>query len=170
MGEEGRAVTDAGRGPRTTGAVETPWGYFEIVVGTGGVVSSGMRPEGPAGLPPEGGLLREALEEAAAYFDGRLRTFTVPLDPRGTPFQEAVWAALRGVPWGQTCTYGELARALGRPGAARAVGGALHRNPLLVLVPCHRVVGAGGSLGGFGSGLALKEGLLRLEGLRGGTR
>jgi methylated-DNA-[protein]-cysteine S-methyltransferase len=82
----------------------------------------------------------------------------------GTPFQQGVWRQLRAIPYGKTLSYGHVARLLGRPGAARAVGGACHANPLLILIPCHRVVGSTGALTGFGAGLAVKKALLELEG------
>ena len=87
----------------------------------------------------------------------------MPLNPRGTDFQRAVWAALREIPYGETRSYGEIAAAVGKPKAARAVGGANNKNPILILTPCHRVIGAGGALVGFGAGLPMKEALLALE-------
>jgi methylated-DNA-[protein]-cysteine S-methyltransferase len=110
-------------------------------------------------------VAEQAARELAGYAAGRRRTFTVPvdLDPLA-PFQRTVARALQRVPFGETVTYGELARRAGRPGAARAVGQAMARNPVPLLVPCHRVVSARG-LGGFGGGLALKRRLLALEGV-----
>ena len=102
--------------------------------------------------------------ELDAYFAGRLQQFSVPLDLRGTAFQRRVWDALCRIPYGKTLTYGELARSIGRPGAARAVGHANGSNPISIAVPCHRVVGANGSLTGYGGGLHRKDALLRLEG------
>ena len=95
-----------------------------------------------------------------------LRVFQLPLAPAGTPFQCAVWEELRRIPYGATVSYGDLAARLGRPKAVRAVGQANHRNPLPILIPCHRVVGKDGSLTGYAGGLALKEALLKLEGAR----
>jgi len=97
------------------------------------------------------------------YFAGRRRTFAVPLAPEGTPFQLTVWRALTAIPYGETVSYGELARRIGKPDAPRAVGLANGANPLPILVPCHRVIGADGSLTGFGGGLAIKSRLLTLE-------
>ena len=97
------------------------------------------------------------------YFDGQLQRFDLPLQPAGTPFQGAVWQALARVPYGRTITYGELAALLGKPRAARAVGAALGRNPLPIIVPCHRVVGSDGSLTGFAGGVDIKRSLLALE-------
>jgi len=105
----------------------------------------------------------DAGDQLAAYFDGTRKTFDLPLLPRGTPFQLAVWEALLRVPYGTTTSYGGLAAALGQPGASRAVGGANHRNPLPVVIPCHRVVGANGTLGGYAGGVRFKRLLLDLE-------
>jgi methylated-DNA-[protein]-cysteine S-methyltransferase len=98
-----------------------------------------------------------------AYFAGRRRDFDVRLAPEGTPFQLRVWAALCEIPYGETISYAELARRIGNPNAVRAVGAANGRNPLPIVVPCHRVVGADGSLVGFGGGLDVKRALLDLE-------
>lgn len=105
-----------------------------------------------------------ALAQLREYFAGERRTFELPLAPAGTPFQQAVWLALRAIPYGETVSCGELARRLGRPGSARAVGLANGTNPLPIIVPCHRVIGADGSLTGFGGGLSIKRALLSLEG------
>ena len=101
--------------------------------------------------------------ELAAYFAGERVRFASRLAPRGTPFQLEVWSFLRTIPYGETTTYAEIARRLGRPSACRAVGAANGRNPLPVVIPCHRVVGADGSLTGFGGGLPIKRALLALE-------
>lgn len=101
--------------------------------------------------------------ELDEYFAGRLREFTVPLDLRGTPFQRQVWELLRGIPYGETRSYSQIAHALGRPAAVRAVGGANARNPVSIIVPCHRVIGSDGTLTGYGGGLDKKEALLKLE-------
>ena len=111
----------------------------------------------------ESPLLLEAERQLLAYFAGRLRQFELPLSPAGTPFQQQVWAALREIPYGETCSYGALAARIGKPGAARAVGMANHANPLPILLPCHRVIGADGSLTGYGGGLEKKRCLLALE-------
>lgn len=107
-----------------------------------------------------------ATAQLGEYFAGTRRTFELPLAPRGTPFQQAVWEQLRRVPFGETTSYGALARALGRPRANRAVGAANGANPLPIVLPCHRVVGADGTLTGFGGGLPIKRQLLIHEGLR----
>ena len=106
---------------------------------------------------------REVAEQLRAYFMGELREFDVRLAPHGTPFQQRVWAALRDIPYGATVSYAELAAAVGRPGAARAVGAANGRNPIAVVIPCHRVIGASGTLTGYGGGLPRKRLLLDLE-------
>lgn len=110
--------------------------------------------------------VRDAVRQLDEYFHGRRHRFDVPIDLAGTSFQRAVWNQLLTIPYGTTCTYGDLADAVGKPGAARAVGAAVGRNPISVVVPCHRVVAAGGRLGGYGGGLDKKRFLLQLEGNR----
>jgi len=117
-------------------------------------------PVAPTPVPP---LMTATLRELAEYFQHRRERFTIPISPGGTPFQQLVWLAARRIPFGQTATYKELATKLGRPGAARAVGQALHRNPLPIIIPCHRVIGAAGQLTGFAGGLELKRFLLAHE-------
>ena len=109
-------------------------------------------------------LLEEAARELDAYFQGRRRIFAVPLAPAGTPFQQRVWAELREIPFGATASYGEIAARIGNPRACRAVGMANHRNPIAILIPCHRVVGRSASLVGYAGGLDIKRALLELEG------
>lgn len=106
---------------------------------------------------------REAIAQLEAYFAGERRRFDLPLAPEGTPFQREVWSALTAIPYGETISYGELARRLGRPAASRAVGAANGQNPIPIVIPCHRVIGADGSLTGFGGGLAIKRRLLDFE-------
>lgn len=107
---------------------------------------------------------RAVTDQLAAYFAGDLQDFDVPLEPQGTPFQHEVWAALRGIPYGTTTTYGALALELGRPlGASRAIGLANGRNPISILVPCHRVIGSSGTLVGYGGGVHRKQWLLGHE-------
>jgi methylated-DNA-[protein]-cysteine S-methyltransferase len=107
---------------------------------------------------------REALVQLEGYFAGKLTRFDLPLAPEGTAFQQEVWRALRTIPYGETLSYSGLARRIGRPTASRAVGGANARNPIPIVIPCHRVIGAAGSLTGFGGGLSTKRKLLLLEG------
>lgn len=107
-------------------------------------------------------LLQEARKQLLQYFAGERKAFDLPLKPKGTPFQLAAWEALRKIPYGETRTYGQQAAMMGCPGAARAVGGANHRNPIAIIVPCHRVVAADG-IGGYATGLDKKQFLLSLE-------
>src|SRR2546423_3376006 len=116
------------------------------------------------GRGPAGELLARTRQELAEYFAGTRRTFDIPLDPPGTPFQRRVWDALRAIPYGTTLSYSELARRLGDLRATRAVGAANGKNPIPIIVPCHRVVGANGALTGFGGGLDRKRWLLEHEG------
>ncbi|HET7873295.1 MAG TPA: methylated-DNA--[protein]-cysteine S-methyltransferase [Terriglobales bacterium] len=109
--------------------------------------------------------LRRYEEQLRKYFQRQLREFDCEFDLRGTPFQKRCWEALQRIPYGKTCTYAELARAVGLPRASRAVGQANHRNPVAIIIPCHRVIGADGSLTGYGGGLEMKRALLRLEGV-----
>lgn len=109
-------------------------------------------------------ILALASRQLREYFEGERRSFDLPLAPRGTGFQQEVWQALAMIPFGATWSYGDLARAIGKPAAMRAVGAANGRNPLPIVLPCHRVIGADGNLTGFGGGLPIKEALLRLEG------
>jgi methylated-DNA-[protein]-cysteine S-methyltransferase len=108
-------------------------------------------------------LIQRAAAQLAEYFNGKRQLFDLPLAPAGTEFQMAVWKALQTIPYGQTRSYGQIAAAIGRPQASRAVGGANHNNPIPILIPCHRVIGADGGLTGFGGGLPLKKFLLELE-------
>jgi methylated-DNA-[protein]-cysteine S-methyltransferase len=108
-------------------------------------------------------VLVQTENELKEYFAEKRHTFSVPLDMRGTPFQKEVWEVLLGIPFGETCTYGDIAKRLGNPAASRAVGGANRRNPISIIVPCHRVVGAAGNLTGFAGGLEAKMYLLSLE-------
>ncbi len=109
-------------------------------------------------------LLVDAAAQVKDYVQGRRTEFTFPVRLAGTPFQQTVWNALRQIPYGETRSYGDIAAAIGKPGAARAVGQANNRNHLPLVVPCHRVLAAGGALGGYDGGEALKADLLRLEG------
>lgn len=107
--------------------------------------------------------LREPIRQLEDYFSGRRKAFDLELAPEGTEFQLDVWQALQKIPYGETVSYGELARIVGKPKAARAVGGAVGRNPLPIVIPCHRVIGSDGSLVGFGGGMEIKKTLLSLE-------
>ncbi len=111
----------------------------------------------------ETGLIREAAAQLIDYLDGKRRAFEVPIAMNGTEFQQAVWNALREIPYGETRSYRQIAERIGRPKACRAVGMANNRNPVAIIVPCHRVIGADGSLVGYGGGLDIKVRLLKLE-------
>jgi methylated-DNA-[protein]-cysteine S-methyltransferase len=115
-------------------------------------------------------LLQQAARDFAAYWGDARAPFSVPLDPQGTPFQQAVWQVLRGIAAGALLSYGEVAQRIGKPAAVRAVGAAIGRNPLGIIVPCHRVVGSNGSLTGYAGGLSRKEALLLHENARPGHR
>jgi len=149
--------------------VDTPLGRVRLArtaTGLAGLWFEGQKHHpGELAAPhrPDDPLLREAARQLQRYFDGALARFELPLDLQGTPFQRSVWTALLGVPRGRTCSYGELARAIGAPAAVRAVGAAVGRNPASLVVPCHRVLGRGGTLTGYAGGLARKRALLALE-------
>lgn len=148
--------------------METPWGNLLLQEENGAITACAITAcaaTAEAPIPPLSPLLQEAVRQIEEYARGERREFTLPLWLEGTPFMESVWRELQKIPYGQVKTYGEIARLVHNPKAARAVGGACHRNPLLLLVPCHRVVGESG-LCGFGAGLPMKEALLRLENAR----
>lgn len=107
---------------------------------------------------------KETIRQLKAYFSGTLKKFTLKTAPQGTPFQRQVWLALRAIPYGKTLSYGDIAKAIGKPKASRAVGAANGKNPISIIVPCHRVIGSTGKLVGYGGGLPIKETLLTLEG------
>jgi len=108
-------------------------------------------------------IIENCVKQLELYFAGKLKSFDLPLKPTGTDFQKAVWAALQLIPHGQTRSYGEIAAALGRPRAARAVGGANNKNPIYIIIPCHRVIAANAALTGYGGGIDRKAALLDLE-------
>ena len=142
--------------------VETPVGLLTLTESDGALVriAFGGCGSDDCGSTP---LLDEAARQLEEYFAGRRREFDLPLAPAGTPFQCAVWAALRGIPYGETRSYKQIASAVGRPAACRAVGMANHRNPLPIVIPCHRVVGVSGALTGYAGGLDIKRKLLAVE-------
>ena len=146
--------------------METPVGPLTLTADEAGLCRvdfgplSGIRAARQGSCP----LLEAAKQQLDEYFAGQRRVFTVPLSLTGTDFQKKVWYALADIPYGETRSYGDLARAIGHPGACRAVGGANHRNPVSIILPCHRVIGSDKSLTGYGGGLAIKEFLLKLEG------
>ena len=148
--------------------VKSPIGRLRLAAEDGAIVGlyTEAQPD-PVALGATDGtpdpVLRMASEQLAAWFEGRLRTFDLPLRPKGTPFQQVVWRELQRIPFGETRTYGDIAARLGRPSASRAVGAANGRNPLSIIVPCHRVIGASGALTGYAGGLARKRWLLDHE-------
>ena len=150
--------------------IDTPLGPMTLAATAGGLAGAWFdgqthHPgELAAPVDPTQRWLAQSRRELEAYFGGHLRAFTVPLDPQGTAFQHAVWRVLRGIACGSLHTYGEIASEVGKPSAARAVGAAVGRNPISVIVPCHRVVGRDGTLTGYAGGLSRKEALLALEG------
>ncbi len=117
----------------------------------------------PLAEDPKNPVLLETERQLGAYFAGTLKAFTVPLDFQGTDFQKSVWTALLQIPFGETRSYADIARQIGRPTAVRAVGAANGRNPISIIAPCHRVIGSNGALTGFAGGLATKQHLLGLE-------
>jgi len=147
-----------------------------ILVAEGDALAGVYFADGPVTVTPrpewvrDDRPLRAAATQLAEYFAGRRTTFDLALAPRGTPFQRAVWDELLRIPYGETRSYGELARALGKPAAQRAVGGANHNNPISIVVPCHRVIGADGSLTGYGGHVSRKRQLLDLEARVGSAR
>ena len=148
--------------------IDSPVGPLRLIADAGGLREmlfekethpTIMRPEWVRASKP----LARAHRQLDEYFAGKRQTFDLTLNPHGTPFQLSVWMQLRQIPYGTTISYGELARRVGNPAASRAVGAANGRNPLSIIVPCHRVIGASGKLTGFGGGLPTKEFLLGLE-------
>ncbi len=150
--------------------IESPIGPLLVAGDEAGLRRIQFPRKGKAQPPEEGWLrdarpFRELTRQLDEYFAGERRTFDLTLAPEGTPFQLTTWRALIDIPYGSTTSYGELARRLWRPGASRAVGAANGKNPLPIVVPCHRVIGTDGSLTGFGGGLPVKRTLLALEGV-----
>ena len=122
------------------------------------------RPADDWSASPRHAVLQDTRRQLEEYFERRRRTFDLPLRPTGTPFQSQVWQTLQGIPYGSTRSYGAMAALLGQPGAARAVGAANARNPISIIVPCHRAIGADGRLNGYAGGVDRKAALLKLEG------
>ncbi|MDO4530376.1 MAG: methylated-DNA--[protein]-cysteine S-methyltransferase [Bacillota bacterium] len=142
---------------------ETPLGTLCIGEGAGCITRVTWTKIPTDAVQEETEGIRCCYEQLTEYFAGERREFDLPLQPMGTPFQQRVWEALQNIPYGETRTYGEIAKAIGKPGAARAVGMANHKNPIGILIPCHRVIGADGRLTGYAGGLEKKEFLLELE-------
>jgi methylated-DNA-[protein]-cysteine S-methyltransferase len=146
--------------------IETPIGVLEIAA-DGGVVRSVRLVTAEAGEfiqeNEKQTLLNTATRELKEYFEGKRDTFTFKMEPEGTPFQREIWNALLRIPFGETMTYGQIACATDRPNGARVVGMACNKNPIMIAIPCHRVVGADGSLTGYAAGTRVKQMLLDLE-------
>jgi len=161
---------DTTSSPRAGKVIDSPVGSLFLTATDDGLThvtfaeSSGDGPRGVPGTGEATRVLRETERQLGQYFAGRRRKFDLPLAPAGTEFQLATWTELTRIPYGETISYGELARRIGRPRAVRAVGAANGANPISVIVPCHRVIGADGTLVGYGGGLAIKRHLLSLEG------
>jgi methylated-DNA-[protein]-cysteine S-methyltransferase len=148
--------------------IESPLGPLLLVADDSGLRQAGFV-EGKHAAQPEPAWIEspdpfaEPIRQLRAYFAGELETFDLPLAPQGTAFQLRVWKLLCDIPYGETVSYGELARRAGNPKASRAVGLANGRNPIPIIIPCHRVIGSNGKLTGYGGGLPIKEKLLALE-------
>jgi len=150
----------------TTLMIESPIGPLRLVADGDELVALHLPPHDQEVAGAREGktpVLAATARQLAEYFAGTRRTFDVPLAPRGSGFQERVWRALVAIPFGETRSYGEIARKIGRPSASRAVGAANGQNPIAIIVPCHRVIGANGQLTGYGGGLPTKQWLLEHE-------
>ncbi|HHL38966.1 MAG TPA: methylated-DNA--[protein]-cysteine S-methyltransferase [Deltaproteobacteria bacterium] len=159
------AVYDSPLGP--VAAAVTPLGLWRTALGrTAEAFARELAACCEGRIVEERAALARLFSMLDRYFAGRPVVFDLPLHITGGPFDRSVWSAVARIPWGEVRTYGEVARRVSRPAAARAVGGACGRNPLPVVVPCHRVVAASGRLGGFSEGAGWKRGLLRIEGVR----
>jgi methylated-DNA-[protein]-cysteine S-methyltransferase len=148
----------------TETTIPSPLGPIRLRAAGGALRELAFAPEAAVDdAPPADPVLAAARAQLEAYFAGELTAFELPLAPAGTAFDRRVWAAVAAIPHGSTASYGELAAQLGAPGAARAVGAANGRNPIAIVIPCHRVIGAGGALTGYAYGVQRKAGLLALE-------
>lgn len=144
-----------------------PFGFFRIAYNEKKILSISTEQDNEKGIGRPSELSDWAYTELMAYLDGRLREFTFPYEYQGTSFQKKVWEALLDIPYGEVRTYGEIAKAIGKEGAYRAVGNANRANPMQIVIPCHRVIKSDGKIGGYGgmaeAGLAMKRSLLELE-------
>lgn len=148
--------------------LETPLGPVTLRADSTGLTSVEIDSSHPVSKQaPAPGVLADATEQLREYFAGQRKTFDLPVSFKGTPFQEAIWNALLDIPYGEVLSYGELGAHAGRPGAARAVGGAVGANPIPIIIPCHRVMGSTGRITGYsgGNGIPTKKMLLDLEGI-----
>jgi methylated-DNA-[protein]-cysteine S-methyltransferase len=147
--------------------IDSPVGLLRLTASGHALTGVALNAEGvPTAATPDG-VLGVAVRQLGEYFAGSRRAFDLPLEPAGTPFQQRVWMALVEIPFGETAAYGEIASRIGRPDAVRAVGAANGQNPIPIIIPCHRVIGADGSMTGFGGGLPMKRWLLAHERSRG---
>ena len=146
--------------------LDTPLGTLTLEASERGLSSIRFpnQPKSIAGRLTSNNVIKLAKQELTAYFASQLKEFSLPLDWHGTAFQESVWQALTAIPFGEAVSYADIARAIGRPQSARPTGGAVGRNPLPIIVPCHRVIGSDHTLTGFTGGLDIKVALLELEG------
>lgn len=144
-------------------SIDSPFGKISIFEENGFVVKIGFFSEACAAENSDSPTLKAAAAQLEEYFSGGRKDFSVPLNPQGTDFQKKVWRAAEKIKFGQTASYKRIAELVGKPNAARAVGGALGRNPVPILIPCHRIVGANGRLTGFALGLDCKKKLLEIE-------
>jgi methylated-DNA-[protein]-cysteine S-methyltransferase len=151
-----------------TSTIESPIGPLTLIARDGVLTNVSMHEQRHSAPPPEDATtddawFKDVADQFDAYFAGELSTFDLEMNALGTPFQRSVWSQLCEIPYGETISYGELAHLLGNPNASRAVGLANGRNPIAIIVPCHRVIGADGSLTGYGGGLERKTWLLEHE-------
>lgn len=146
-----------------TSIIETPIGTMVATADENAITSLDFTDATPQIIISKHPLLLRLKEELHEYFEGKRHTFTLPLSPQGTPFQKQVWETLLTIPYGETLSYAEEAKRFGNPKAIRAVASANGRNPIAILIPCHRVIASGGGLGGYSGGIEKKEFLLELE-------
>ncbi|AOS63574.1 methylated-DNA--[protein]-cysteine S-methyltransferase [Actinoalloteichus hymeniacidonis] len=163
-----QTMVQAGVVQRVHTVMESPLGPMTLVAAGGALCGVYMaehrhRPAWETFGAENAEVFTNCIAQLTEYFEGRRTEFDLPTAPQGTPFQHEVWSVLREIPYGETVSYGWVAEQLGRPTASRAVGAANGRNPISIIVPCHRVVGANGSLTGYGGGMKRKESLLELE-------
>ena len=143
--------------------MNSPVGPLTVVSTENGLASVHFGRSVPKGVTADESGMSEAVRQLSEYFAGKRTEFDLPLDVEGTAFQKSVWKQLLQIPYGETRSYGDIAKSIGKPAAARAVGMANHNNPVAIVIPCHRVVGQNGSLTGYAGGLHLKEQLLSIE-------
>lgn len=143
--------------------VPFPIGPVTVMEEGGNIIYIGFTDDVGDAAKKETPAIKETFRQLSDYFDGEVKAFNLPLKPSGTPFQMKTWEALQTIPYGETRSYGDIAKQIGNGKASRAVGMANHNNPISIVIPCHRVIGANGSLVGYGGGLPVKQQLLELE-------